>query len=373
MQNASFNWQEVCEPGSIERTNLTATNASFAKQLDIYIRWQDVERCIEHVLGYAKISEFQPALNIVTKQWQLNRRNPARHPKFPWLRATRVMAIQGRGGRKLPRTWTRVQSGQGWYASWNRAKVSILFEAPPYPILDDNQTFAEYQRYTLKSFDGSTENIARRGERWKFLHADATAITNDFAGDQLVRQPKGMLHWEWFNVPEDWVLLGKLKPTNLDNAVGKVNQYSFPAFADFDRNPIAANNLVKYQPGTLLMLPYRMTPRSQIHPSIVSGPNALTASYPRTFDVSLSMLVFDPPTNDNTRVALNDADGIEYDTTVIRGHNLVPLPQTTNNGYRWFAACRNRINVVAGLVNNARDLLYEYYDYENVFSYARTE
>lgn len=383
MMNAPFVWQECLEPGSVERTGLNASPSTMSKTFDFYASWSDVEGWIPHLLGYSKIVPLNEVPThwggAAVNGWRLMRFPPARHPKFPWLRATRILNIQGRGG-KQNNTWTRVQSGQGWYASWDTAKISVLFESPFYPILEDTDTRAEYERYTLKVYETNVEQLARRGERWKFASATAAAVTATFPGDLLLKNPKGMLVWTWYGVPEDWIMLGRLVPTNLERAVGKVNQYPFPYYGNANQNtvgnsfPALAPNSVQFAPGTLLMMPVKISPATQVHPQIATGGPALLSPnfFPRTYDVTLTMIAFDPITDDTTCVRLTQPGGGFYDTTQIRGHNLVPLPRPSATGNVWYAAYKSGASVAGNVVQSDNALLYQYFDFETCFSWART-
>jgi hypothetical protein len=331
--------------------------------MDIRIDWDDLKIAIPQLIGYGVLiqNKIPPGPPFT---FSLSRRLPAKHPKFPWCRCTRILGIRGRLGHK--KSGPRMTAfGQGFYGDWDTADVSLLFEAPNYPILEDSEIDAEHQRYVLKTYDSSVEGLARRGENWKFI--SLAAGTTSFAGDLLLKQPKGILHWRWYNVPENFYLLGKLIPTNFAACVARVNSHYFPEYGwSIDQTDNLTS--VQFRPGTLLLLPQKSTPTSQIHPQIGTlGPFVDPSDFPRTYDIDIQWVHFDPPSDDTARVILPDVPGDLPGGTLIRGHNLVPVPVASATQRRWYAAMRAGRAPVATPVPTDQDLLYQYRDMNTLF------
>lgn len=377
MDRATYKWTEVAASTSASSQSWAIDTA--ASMLTIKIKWSDVRACIKHVLGYGNVS-FNSDAPGDSLQRRLSRITPAKHPMWPWLRATKILSIQGR----KPVSSIRIGAQNNTYGNWLFAYVSIQFETPRYPILDDNQLGAggkEYDRYTLKEWESAVENLSRRGESWQFINTNASAVTAQFNGDLLLRTPKAVWKWTWYNVPEDWIMLGKSVPTNFLLATGKVNLNKFPASGIPDQNDLLNGKTptLKYMPpGTLLLLPSKPDPYTQIHPNILTSANIDPSSFPRTYNVPIHMVYFNPPTDDNTKVQLA---GGTFITTggglLIRGHNLVPLPQPSSTGFRFYAAMRRSpppppLPAPESPVQTDESLLYQYYDFERLFQAPRS-
>ncbi len=112
-----------------------------------------------------------------------------------------------------------------------------------------------------------------------------------------------------------------------------------------DQNQLT--ELTQFLPGTLLLLPVKITQHAQNHPAVLSG-NVYPGFFPKTVDVEALMLHFDPPSSDTTAVDLSnvglygvlsgslnaDTTPVES-TTLVRGHDLAPLVKPLADGTVW--------------------------------------
>lgn len=448
MERATYPWSEIIPHGSIEGTSIAVAADSIQRTMTIKTNWNFVPQVIAHIIGYSVVG--------APGQTNFSRITPAKHPGLPWLRATKIISIQGRlgsyqytfGNAQIPASASQAYDGfvpqrptirsyanpqippipiagvdrlnqqlqgqagvscgaYGIYGYWDQCFITILFEAPKYPILEDNQIQAEYQRYTLKKYDTNIESLARKGERWQWASGVVNAVLpSGFPGDLLLKQAKGILSWTWMDVPEQFLMLGRLIPTNLLRATGKVNLYAFPKFAHVNQNaPTNADgtsNYVQFPAGTLLMLPIKTEPRSQVNPHVLeTNLGALMPHFfPRTYDVMFTMVHFDPQPNGelppvnsgfmggNTQFTSFNS-GYNYPPTapavtgLIQGHNLVPTPIAlpapglpSRPRFRWWAAFRNPpapavLPTAVTFPNIAEEnLLYSYTDFEQPFGPA---
>lgn len=366
MDQAQFFWSSVVDPGSVETSSTTnVSTSSMAATLCVDIAWDDLPTAIPYIVGYGTVTG--PTGSIFT----LSRNIPARHPIYPWLRATRMVSIQGR----QPNGNTAAGE-HGTAPAWKTARLTILFEAPKYPILTDDQISAEYQRYTEWSYEPSVETLARRGQNWYFTNGDAQDVTLSYAGDIYLRQPKGYLKATWYDVPDTWLYLGRLLPTNVIQCQGTVNLFAFPKIAVADQTyippPGQEQKYVQARPGTLLMLQPKIRSRAQFVPQQLD-PLVDLAWFPRSHDVEFMWLHFDPVTDEATGV---NVPGNEANNPVrIRGHNLVPLPRPSVTGYTWYAPCKGPATGFTPVdpIETDQSLQYQYTDHELIFSWARSQ
>jgi hypothetical protein len=371
MDQSTFAWTEdIAHPG-VQVSSLTASSSAMSAVLAIRIAWNDYTRALPYILGTATVVQ-----DPLTGGFLLSRQLPAKHPRFNWLRATRILNMQGRLGgsaglRSVPRLTN--SGGLGITGEWADAVLTIMFEAPPYQMLEDIDTDIEYQRWTTHNFSPNLETLARKGEEWRFPNAVAQARATSFAGDLLEKVPKGVLTWNWYDVPEDWIMSSRIFPTNLAGLVGKVNSTAWPSSLLLPPN-IFTGRVTNFPAGTLLFMPPRLTPKTQMRlERLLNKQQGNPLDFPRTFDVELQMVYFDPPTDDTTRVT--NAGGIPAANILIRGHNLVPLkvPSTTNR--RWYAAMRTSTTStppvpVQSPVPDDAYLLYQYADFDQAFNLA---
>lgn len=252
----------------------------------------DVVQFVQEFLGWS-----------VKSGTRIARNNPARHPYYPYLRASRITGLEGIGPNGIR------SATYGMTASWKLIRLSVQFETPPYQILEDNQvTISEFQRNIVpEDFDAETEFIQRGGGQFQFPSGTPGLSNLTIQGSVAQRVGKEKKTYLWVNVPDDGLFdSGGFDnggfATNMEAAVGTVNDAYF-----FD-----------YPPGTLLMLGWKPISRTMpVDPSVLSpgNPNIV----PRAWDVKIVFSYFDPPPGDVTKL----------------GHNLVPHP-TNGLWYRAF-------------------------------------
>ena len=368
MLTAPFSWAE--EGGSTQKAAMSFANDGAAAPLTFRLAWSLLKEFIPYILGYAELTGTY-------SDWQLHRKTPARHPRFPGLRATKILSIQGEG----PAGTDTAQSG--YYSKWEKALVTVLFEALPYRVMEDSELpspTAEYLRYATWSYEPNIETLARRGQSWWYVGDEAQAAGGQtYPGDLLLKQPKGHLQIVWYNVPEPWIYLGKLMPTNFVTSVGTVNSDWFPEYGYKDQNvnPLAEPQVqVKFAPGTLLMLPPKIEPVLQTHHYRVFA--GVTESVPptndlflgRSYNVTCRWQHFDPPFTPGGKRFVTLSTG---KTVVIRGHNLVPVPRPhATTGGVWYAASSRESDKNLIFLPDDKGLLYQYTKHANVFSWPRS-
>jgi hypothetical protein len=339
----------------------------------------DLLGAIKYILGYSEVFGAGGA----TPTWALSRSVPARHPRFPWLRATRITSIEGRGAAA-----TKVSTNNLTWGEWKKIYLTIQFEQPTFPMLPDNSGIAEYGRWAVRVFKPNLETLARKGTAWTFTRVpNSVGVENDiqFVGDIYLRQPKGILEIKWFDVPEQWTHLGVggiggLIPTNISRAVGTLNSRFFPQTGV----PVNQNNgtgTVRFAPGTLLMLEPDCKERTRLSPSMFTGLGIPADFFPRSYDWTFRWLYFDPQFDVTNSVIVTP----QYDTTqvvIVRGHNLLPLVvPNAFSATQWYPATNNDNATLSGSGINGPGvagaggdiyLQYPYFNHELVFSYAQS-
>ena len=375
LEQGGFRWKEptaTMGPGSM---NFTADSGCIV--MPIQVAWTDLAAMVKYVLGFSQVWPVTDFNNIGTSPvspstFKLQRFPPARHPRWPNFRCTKILSVQGQGlsaedrtNKGLPIRSIKARSS-GTYGDYDIALVHLQFEVPRYPIMDDAELAgrSECARYCEFTLDTNIETLARKGAYWKFLSAIANGQQASFNGDRLLKQPKGVLKWSWRNVHEDFVLLGKLIPTNYLKRIATVNSLPFPPYARRDQNA-GGSTLVALPPGTLLMLPPKITHCSQMHPAVLSGqvPGDL---FPRCVDVEGSAVYFDPPTDEPATVNLTAVDGSA--TQVIQGHNLAPLVMPSTTGYIYYAAYMAGQAGAPTPFTTHNQLLYQYANWDKLFT-----
>ena len=347
---SSKSWTEELPDGAIEQSTGSFGYDFGQKVLNIKIRGGEVNlrAAIKYIVGYSQVlPRFNPAILSAQGPYRLNRVLPARHPYLPGLRATKILSCTGRGIDKAgPKRMAAGTSG-----NWEYTYLSILFEIPKYPMIDDSTLAGrpEYVRYSLFDYDTDTEVIARKGQEWWAPSAQASAVSPVFVGDRTVREAKGILKITTFDVHEDYIKLGRLVPQSHRKRTSTVNARAFPREAYLDQNYAPAfQEYVRFGPGELLLLPTKITPHTQCHPAVLDG--SISDSYfPRTVDVGVTMIHFAPETDDPLTVDLSSEANYGPDdtglanVTPVRGHQLAALYKPSGTGYVYY-----------GFVNNAR-------------------
>jgi hypothetical protein len=408
-------WGEVGESRQSAVGSFAADAGSLS--MDVICNWTDLNKVITNIVGYSWVDFFEG-------EPRLNRYAPAAHPYWPAFRATRINSVFGIGpigvttlGDSVPALWnnfTHYVIGQtvlshgiaytcnannfneeppnpafwlvdlnpvvgGYAGQWQKARLSIQFEVTKYPVVSDviGLTGEAYRAFTEWSFSPNIEQLARKGTNWTWLGIDPGAA-NSFTGDTYLRVPKGILQARWIGVPENWVMDGRVFPTNLMKAVGKLNDRPFPSVGWPSTRDATIN--VQFPAGTLLMLPPAMTASAMLTGSNAGGildvfESSDNNTYrPRALDVILKWVYFNPPYDPANYSNVNiKVDGVVTLVKII-GHNLLPLPypRLGVDGvtyYSWYPAVKNANPLVAITTPLAtdEDLQYQYTSMEDIW------
>jgi hypothetical protein len=254
-----------------------------------------------------------------------------------------------------------------------------MFEIPKYPMMTDEELAGrlEYRRFCDWEFDTNVETLARKGAEWKFLNFAAASSQANFIGDRLLRTAKGVLKITWMDVHVDYVMLGRLVPSNFYKRTSTVNAKAFPQSGFRDQNVAASPGagLVQFRPGTVLLMPAKIKNHAQCHPAFFDRTQRLEDYLPRTVDVEMTGIVFDPPSDETTTVDLSAPPLNASAVTEIRGHNLCPLveprPGSTPPYGIWYAAYGRKPGSSTPFTSQTQ-LLYQYSDFEKLFAPAES-
>ena len=174
-------------------------------------------------------------------------------------------------------------------------------------------------------------------------------------GEKMLRQAKGALKIITHDVHIDYVMLGRIIPSNGLKRISTLNSRAFPQDGYRDQSQ-AGNFLAQYGPGRMLLLPSKYPAHAQCHPAVVLG-QISPDLFPKTVDIERNMLFFDPPCTSNVTVQLtrpqlglaeNVPDGDPALAPIpVRGHNLVPLPRPAAGAAgSWFPIVRTALYTV---------------------------
>lgn len=282
----SFNWEEYVGPKGQTAVASFGYGGGTQAVMMIDVNWTDLDKAVEEILG----KHFKSGTT-------LSRRLPMQHPQFPTLWCTRIQNVVGVAwGDKDETFW-------GASSSYQRARLTLLFEALPYPVLTDDElqtlySGKEFYRFTSREIIPSSEVLQRQASTYKW--AEGGGAGEPTVGDAVpfgvpMFLSKEEVTYTWWMVPEDGLFDSSNLPTKILNCVGKVNDAAFDNFTT----------------GTLLLMPPRFEP--------VPAPFQVRTELwkpQRLWNVRLPMRHFDPPNGGSTH-----------------GHNI--LPYNGGNG-KWF-------------------------------------
>jgi hypothetical protein len=271
-----------------------------------------IDRWITGVLGYGV---SKGAGNGIARQL------PARHPllKYLWVSDVQCEGIGSFGQ-------------DGAQAKWKRWRTKLIYDTPPYAVLPDGEAPLEYMRFLAPGNIISNSEVFQRRQgtfaytAWSGLGVsgglNALRIPESHGASQVVT--KTSYEFLWVQVPDRGLfgaggadVAGFGSSSNIINGLGTVNDDYF----------------MNFKPGTLLFESWR--PISRTYPIEPEFIGLLPGHVPRSWDVMLRFIHFDPPSGmvENYAGAPFEARK-HWPPAALYGHNLVPHP---TNGY-WYLA-----------------------------------
>ncbi len=210
----------------------------------------------------------------------LHRELPWQCPYIPWLWATRIDNLHG--VKFLGKHDAR--NGGGKVNYFDRARMTVTFTTLPYTVYDDNKiatVFAgdESERYVDKRRKTTAEFISLDKQSFRYTEGTVPRKPNGLAlllGLNKLNV-KVDLDWTWYDVPNDYLFNADGVESRLIPALGCVN----------------ATDVWGFPIGTLLMLPYEMTPTAQPASPLLLGFPSIS-SPPRTWAVRFLFKFWDP-------------------------------------------------------------------------------
>lgn len=274
---------------------------------------------------------------------RMSRILPLQHPLFPWMFATEITSIQGRGQASGVRAYHRRADTHGVnWQYYRQYRFVVVFSGVKYAVKKDEGTEqSELYRYVERYHQLGLENIIRPGNSFRWVNGTPPAGATIPFGF-VARAPKGVLTYVWKNVTRFGLFgaNGVSKPKRILDGLGKVNETTFDG----------------YPPGQLLMLPPKFVVNCAPYSVITSttGPTVGrgTADMNLTYDVEMPFSFIDPPLagNFNYQLAPLYKRG---------GHNLFPPPPGAQRHF-WYPATRTGAN--------DSDSLYQPYDFHRLFT-----
>lgn len=224
---------------------------------------------------------------------------PAQHPDLPYCWASGINSVQGLatvGKRAGKATGTDV-------AAFKVNRVIVNYETPMYDIIpDEDVELGEWQRFLTLTDVTSVDEFYRR-KLGVFQYNSDDTIPGNLQGTRIpdAGSTAQLIHklrytYLWISVPDDGLYTnggfrfgGRAK--NIEDCIGRVNKEDF----------------FGWPPGTVLFEGWKPIARTPpVDPKLLH----VVTKFPRTWDVQLIFLFFDPEPGNQEK----------------RGHNLVPHP-----------------------------------------------
>jgi hypothetical protein len=295
----------------------------------------DTEQFIREACGYpTRIPTGLPGPGAVAAI--LSRRPPIRDPQFPWLTASRASNILPYGAML-----GNIETPYGSFAEYEYSRVTILFEAADYDIIDDGTLQAEFggnevYRWTSWHWEYGGQMITRAKGSFIFKEGQPGFENIKFAMPKAFFEAHNRFVLRWSQLPEIGIMnSNKILNTNIRQAKGKVNQNDWPV----------AEASGGFAAGTLLCEDIKVTPSMAPASPLQLGLHGFQP--PRTYDLDLVIDYFDPAIGTGT-------GGGAYPAPTTRGHNTFPW---SLDNYYYFAAAKGP----------GATPLYAGYDFNQIF------
>lgn len=248
----------------------------------------------------------------------LTRTVPMQHPKFQYLRASKIVGVQGVGpnGKDVEDI-----------AKYDRARLTVQFQQLNYRVVN-NQTLAnafggkEYHRWVTRKVTPVVTFLTQERGSWVWFNGNRPGDPVTFGTPQMVC--KNNVELTWLSVPGAG-LFGSIlsgRAANQENGIGKVNS---EVWLGFPKETLLLAS-ISYAESFLFQ------PAAEIGMNSLGDPSVL-------YDVTFHMVYFDPPN--------------VVDAAVGRGHNVFPQP----NDPSWAVI----------VTKNGNEKLYPTYNYDTLF------
>lgn len=262
--------------------------------------------------------------NTIVRNGRLSRVPPWRHPLKPWLVATDISTIE-------PQKWkSKNKTGSyGPYSDHDRVLLTIVFQAPPAPMLSDEDfqtnyssgaNAGEYSRYTVKEEFPILQVGSRQGS--SFVYTEGTVAgaasgvgpvaykagvnnqPSEFPGPIPILLPKSTVKVTWFQVPPTFIVDPNTgRALNFYRCLGKVNG------ATTTTNGTVYQAWWGHAPGTMLLKSWELI--KDPSPYLIKGLPTWGPQY--YYRVVFTFDCYDPP-----------IDTLAGNST--RGHLTAPWP-----------------------------------------------
>lgn len=287
---------------------------------------------VDYIIPVASLGEYiQNILGSVEKagDGSLKRKLPAAHPYYDWLYATQISNIEGitPNGLADASNYQRiVQTHFKDVAIYKYYKLTVNFEPRPYLIIDDAALAAyreqkphyyniandftnyidckEWYRFVEISVEPGAELLTTAVNNFVFKTQSTNApheapITNQNGGGVGITISKPTVKLTWYFVPYEVVF-----SQNIQDAQGKVNQYSF----------------FNFPAGSLLFKGVEVNKYSPPYQAIAQSPLFTRPESTRLCDITFTFQLFTPSPNDvSSDIPTRSGFRVAY------GHNLIPF------------------------------------------------
>jgi hypothetical protein len=304
-------------------------NGGTALSLRIKVRWDDLATAVQEILGYSRRGD--ESLNRIPP-WRCPIANVA-GVAFHHLRATQIsgMSVLGYGWTAATAKYAvtpgdQIPKNSPNMSRWRHVKLTIVFTAPRYAILaDDDIDGDETLRYLNRREESYTEFIKVKGD-WLYVEGAGAAASDKVAaadGEQGIQVQRKALFMEWHQLPYNYIYNDAGRAANMEACYGKYNSTEFFGYA----------------PGTLLCEPAKIIEEPAPLGPLVYGLEITDA--PVTYRAQLTFKQFDPPLSPGATA---------------RGWNLLPDKHDAAGGW-----------ALVKLNGNTGRTMYEGADFNTIF------
>lgn len=262
--NLNVAWTEyISRSGWAGDGSFRAGETRLVRHLIVF--YSDLQTVIRELLGYS--------VRIGGAAGNLHRELPMRDPQFPWCYASAITSIRG-----IKFIGKNNGSGEGPFADYQFAIVSVLFSTPPFSVKKDGGF--EWRRFVEKRFEVSSEML--NVEQGNIIWGATSPIATQFvAKNTSLHQMKTNLSWTWHQVPDLGLFDGEGfdeggRPANILFCLGKMNSIEFEG----------------WPPRSLLFFPPRFEPYTMPVPPHVL--KLMPDAVPRAWNCTMNLVGFEP-------------------------------------------------------------------------------
>lgn len=239
----SVDWYERWNSRSPNSDNIGIENSTAV--LTGIIPWGLRRSAVETIFGYVYVS----GPSGQSGRMRLYRNAPTRHPKWPWMYATKLLNITGVKPRGTETTdddngipgysgpLSNLYGEIHRVATYQYAEITVLFEPLPYNVqfkkIGSTTPEVEYNRFCSFEYEPIEEAILGLGGSLLFREGPPGSGNPPQSLPQTIGfiYSKLNIKMTWHHVPESWIFTPEGVPEKLLACIGKVNSDPFLGYS----------------------------------------------------------------------------------------------------------------------------------------------